>query len=744
MYLYDSQVHIGHIPQKRIQKLFGNDEDENLALLSPPPPSPPRTRPSPSAPFPPGVTLTNGSTLEIDLNIISLTDLLQIFSVHSTCDTCKLTLQTFLTLHRQCKICLPNTFSPAFVPLSFNSSPFVIPTTLPVPPPPMVSQKKRISFNYRLSNLSLNDAKQQQSTVVHEKQEKNDAKQQQSTVVHEKQEKKQKNKKKEQTLTEFIPSLPTKNWKDRLSIGIQIAEGILHYHEEKRTHQNICADNIIVKKEKWYLIKDKEKIIIEPEWTAPELILIKNQPSPPTDIFGFAFVLYSLWNAETPWMDLSRKNICDQICLGARPEFNNNIPAPDKYKELIEKCWHQESQNRPPIANVLGELKAMSANITPELEALLVVSNLPQGLQKYRIVKFIDSTLTCLIQDKSNDKKYAMKIRKKLNAIEKYEEEHKTLLKVSSCYYVVQFHEGFLWDFQGDWGMKWCLVYSYYENGNLYAKIAEAKERKTLTGKGIQEDERQVIDWIIQLSEGLSFLHNMDIIHRNVKSSKIFLDSFNGVKLGDIGLTKDLEEDEIKHLTKESNVKSLGIILLELLSLNVGITEAEWRNYLCLIPKEFSPNWDSVVTNVLQGRSSLSLLVKALRDISPLQESETAIDSLLNMSHVEKRNTQAPPSDDEKGENFTCDYPGCNQDYKKQILLTRHKKTHLTSPYVCCHWCSKAFVDASSLARHERSHSGWKPYPCPYQLTCGKRFVEEANLIQHIKRTHNGVAIPPV
>ena len=145
------------------------------------------------------------------------------------------------------------------------------------------------------------------------------------------------------------------------------------YHVINRVHGNICGRNLILKKDKWYLIKDKEKIIIEAEWMAPELVLIKNQSSSQADLFGFAFILYSLWHAEIPWVELSRKNICDQICLGARPEFSNTIPAPDKFKELIEKCWHQESKSRPTIDYVLQELKGMSANITPELEVLLDV-----------------------------------------------------------------------------------------------------------------------------------------------------------------------------------------------------------------------------------------------------------------------------------------------------------------------------------------------------------------------------------
>ena len=294
-----------------------------------------------------------------------------------------------------------------------------------------------------------------------------------------------------------------------------------------------------------------------------------------------------------------------------------------------------------------------------------------------------------------------MKIRKKLNAIEKYEEEHQILLKTSSCHYLIPYHEAFLWDFQGDWGMKWCIVYSYYENGNLYAYIVSAKENKTLTGKGVKEDERQIIDWIIQLSEGLTVLHNLDIIHRNVKSSKIFLDSYNGVKLGDMGLTKDLEDEEIKNLTKENNVLSLAIVLLELLTLHAGVTEQGWENYIPFIPKEYSNNWSNVLKNVFEGKS-LFTLVQALREmrkslVSPVQESEIAIDSLMNMKRMISGHRSQETED-----KFVCDYPGCKKGYGKKYTLNRHKKTHLAFSAYVCRWCSKHFVDNSSLVRHER------------------------------------------
>jgi len=88
---------------------------------------------------------------------------------------------------------------------------------------------------------------------------------------------------------------------------------------------------------------------------------------------------------------------------------------------------------------------------------------------------------------------------------------------------------------------------------------------------------------------------------------------------------------------------------------------------------------------------------------------------------------------------FKCDYPGCTKAYRKKYTLNRHKKIHLSPSGYVCRWCSRPFVDNSSLARHERSHSGWKPYQCPYILTCGKRFAESNNLKQHVVRMHNGI-----
>ena len=45
-----------------------------------------------------------------------------------------------------------------------------------------------------------------------------------------------------------------------------------------------------------------------------------------------------------------------------------------------------------------------------------------------------------------------------------------------------------------------------------------------------------------------------------------------------------------------------------------------------------------------------------------------------------------------------------------------------------CRFCQKIFSAPSLLARHERMHTGEKPYSCD---TCGKSFAEKGNMKKH-------------
>ncbi|XP_052823240.1 serine/threonine-protein kinase Nek4 isoform X3 [Octopus bimaculoides] len=77
------------------------------------------------------------------------------------------------------------------------------------------------------------------------------------------------------------------------------------------------------------------------------------------------------------------------------------------------------------------------------------------------------------------------------------------------------------------------IAMQYCEGGDLYTWL---KERK---GKVLEE--KQVVEWFIQIAMALQYLHERDILHRDLKTQNIFLTKNKIIKVGDLGIARVLE-----------------------------------------------------------------------------------------------------------------------------------------------------------------------------------------------------------
>ncbi|XP_014326212.1 serine/threonine-protein kinase Nek4 isoform X1 [Xiphophorus maculatus] len=77
------------------------------------------------------------------------------------------------------------------------------------------------------------------------------------------------------------------------------------------------------------------------------------------------------------------------------------------------------------------------------------------------------------------------------------------------------------------------IVMGFCEGGDLYHRLKQQK--------GELLPERQVVEWFVQIAMALQYLHERNILHRDLKTQNIFLTKTNIIKVGDLGIARVLE-----------------------------------------------------------------------------------------------------------------------------------------------------------------------------------------------------------
>ncbi len=76
------------------------------------------------------------------------------------------------------------------------------------------------------------------------------------------------------------------------------------------------------------------------------------------------------------------------------------------------------------------------------------------------------------------------------------------------------------------------IVMEYADNGDLFQKITEQQKNKTTF------NEQDIWRIFIQVVRGLKAMHDLNIMHRDLKSANVFLYKDFTAKLGDMNVSK--------------------------------------------------------------------------------------------------------------------------------------------------------------------------------------------------------------
>ncbi|KAL4505408.1 hypothetical protein ABPG72_002470 [Tetrahymena utriculariae] len=234
------------------------------------------------------------------------------------------------------------------------------------------------------------------------------------------------------------------------------------------------------------------------------------------------------------------------------------------------------------------------------------------------------------------------------------------------------------------------IVMEYAEGGDLHQKI----QRQKNIGKLFSEEK--VLDWFIQICLALEHLHTNKIIHRDIKPKNIFLTQQNCIKLGDFGVSKELEYTKQLLSSKigtpyyvapevfgglkysyEADIWSLGVVLYELCCLQPPFKSWDQESlYFKTAKKPYPPITHQEYSNTLKTLVS-KLLIKS-------QNGRYTLKQILNEPIIYQRRKQLQENTEQKRnyhppQDFRYPSPQKPQFPKKDQLLSNLQQQ---SPFI--------------------------------------------------------------
>lgn len=427
---------------------------------------------------------------------------------------------------------------------------------------------------------------------------------------------------------------------EKVIVFIGTCLGMSHLHDMNIIHRNLKPQNILIDEEKHPHIGDfglsnfekfdltNPNLICSPMYMAPELFN-GEYCGFSVDVYAFGALSFELLfgtscfsRDEGMFKLLMKKNNNDHAVIP--------VNATPLARKVVESMISVDASNRPTFAEIMElvqsekysllpdiDVEAIKSyiskinksssndfnNIKPEISELIIDFNV---FENKRIIERGNNGNICLMTNIKDDRDYVIKERcqsRGQNFIREIDilvaATHPCTVKIYGfCFYVNDENPA-------------RIAFEFYENKTLF-DLMDSYFGENVKNKFTPTLMTKII---IGICYGMRFLHNHDIIHRNLSPKKIFLDSNFHPKIGGFNKSNFIECDTTMAIDgifgsdvyvapeacskydSKVDVYSFGIILYELIT-------NRWLKKEEEISKKNPPLSDgvgSLVTEIIEG-----------------------------------------------------------------------------------------------------------------------------------------------
>ncbi|UZO10542.1 uncharacterized protein OCT59_002123 [Rhizophagus irregularis] len=369
-------------------------------------------------------------------------------------------------------------------------------------------------------------------------------------------------------------------WNDKLKFAYQITEGIKYLHDEDVLHQNLHSKNILIHRKEIKIILDIAKSTESDylnemiPYIDPKILDDRSyEYDKKSDIYSLGVLIWEISSGRPPFIySETEKSLEIQLIISGYRE--KSIPnTPNEYSDLYKSCWDPEPSERPSINQVFSKLgKMLYTQIKTNLKPEELIDSIRNNYLAILIININElSNVNGNITWEKKDSSFPVICKKykcdQLN--EAFIHKLKIYRKFSFCSRIVRIF-GISLDINVN---EFLMIMQYANGGNLRQYLKDHFSELTWDDK---------IKLAYQITEGIKFLHDADIIHQNLhpknivihkKEAKIMLDIVKSVE------TDYFNDDEMisyvdpkflenysYELDKKSDIYSLGVLMWELSS----------------------------------------------------------------------------------------------------------------------------------------------------------------------------------